>query len=120
MAKKYSKKQWMAKGILALLLLFILAGLAVGFAVTDQRKPAAPTTNAVSEVETERGADRRAGADNRESAARIVAAVCRRQPRDGFARRRQLGTDACQFTVPSARRLQTDLTSGGRGQFRPT
>ena len=53
MAKKYSKKQWMAKGILALLLLFILAGLAVGFAVTEKRKPAEPTTNAVSEVETE-------------------------------------------------------------------
>lgn len=53
MAKKYSKKQWMAKGILALLLLFILAGLAVGFAVTERRKPAEPTTNAVSEVETE-------------------------------------------------------------------
>lgn len=53
MAKKYSKKQWMAKGILALLLLFILAGLAVGFAVTEKRKPAEPTTNAVSEAETE-------------------------------------------------------------------
>ena len=53
MAKKYSKKQWMAKGILALLLLFILAGLAIGFAVTEKRKPAEPTTNAVSEVETE-------------------------------------------------------------------
>lgn len=53
MAKKYSKKQWMAKGILALLLLFILAGLAVGFAVTEKRKPAEPTTNAVSEGETE-------------------------------------------------------------------
>ena len=53
MAKKYSKKQWMAKGILALLLLFILAGLAVGFAVTEKRKPAEPTTNAVSDVETE-------------------------------------------------------------------
>ena len=53
MAKKYSKKQWIAKGILALLLLFILAGLAVGFAVTEKRKPAEPTTNAVSEVETE-------------------------------------------------------------------
>ena len=53
MAKKYSKKQWMAKGILALLLLFILAGLAVGFAVTEKRKPAEPTTNAVPEVETE-------------------------------------------------------------------
>ena len=53
MVKKYSKKQWMAKGILALLLLFILAGLAVGFAVTEKRKPAEPTTNAVSEVETE-------------------------------------------------------------------
>lgn len=53
MAKKYSKKQWMAKGILALLLLFILAGLAVGFAVTEKRKPAEPTTNAVSEVEPE-------------------------------------------------------------------
>lgn len=53
MAKKYSKKQWMAKGILALLLLFILAGLAVGFAVTEKRKPAEPTTNAVSEPETE-------------------------------------------------------------------
>lgn len=53
MAKKYSKKQWMAKGILALLLLFILAGLAVGFAVTERRKPAEPTTNALSEPETE-------------------------------------------------------------------
>lgn len=53
MAKKYSKKQWMAKGILALLLLFILAGLAIGFAVTEKRKPAEPTTNAVPEVETE-------------------------------------------------------------------
>ncbi len=53
MAKKYSKKQWMAKGILALLLLFILAGLAVGFAVTERRKPAEPTTNALSELETE-------------------------------------------------------------------
>ncbi|MGN0555281.1 MAG: M15 family metallopeptidase [Candidatus Fimenecus sp.] len=53
MAKKYSKKQWMAKGILALLLLFILAGLAVGFAVTEKRKPAEPTTKAVSETETE-------------------------------------------------------------------
>lgn len=53
MAKKYSKKQWMAKGILALLLCLILAGLAVGFAVTEKRKPAEPTTNAVSEVETE-------------------------------------------------------------------
>ena len=53
MAKKYSKKQWIAKGILALLLLFILAGLAIGFAVTEKRKPAEPTTNAVSEVETE-------------------------------------------------------------------
>ena len=53
MAKKYSKKQWMAKGILALLLLFILAGLAVGFAVTEKRKPAEPTTNALSELETE-------------------------------------------------------------------
>ena len=53
MAKKYSKKQWMEKGILALLLLFILAGLAVGFAVTEKRKPAEPTTNAVPEVETE-------------------------------------------------------------------
>lgn len=53
MAKKYSKKQWMAKGILALLLLFILAGLAVGFAVTEKRKPAEPTTNALSEPETE-------------------------------------------------------------------
>ena len=53
MEKKYSKKQWMAKGILALLLLFILAGLAVGFAVTEKRKPAEPTTNAVFEVETE-------------------------------------------------------------------
>ena len=53
MVKKYSKKQWMAKGILALLLLFILAGLAIGFAVTEKRKPAEPTTNAVSEVETE-------------------------------------------------------------------
>ena len=53
MVKKYSKKQWMAKGILALLLLFILAGLAVGFAVTERRKPAEPTTNALSEPETE-------------------------------------------------------------------
>ncbi|MDO4154731.1 MAG: M15 family metallopeptidase [Clostridia bacterium] len=53
MAKKYSKKQWMAKGILALLLLFILAGLAVGFAVTEKRKPAEPTTEALSEPETE-------------------------------------------------------------------
>lgn len=53
MIKKYSKKQWMAKGILALLLLFILAGLAVGFAVTERRKPAEPTTNALSEPETE-------------------------------------------------------------------
>lgn len=53
MVKKYTKKQWMAKGILALLLLFILAGLAVGFAVTERRKPAEPTTNALSEPETE-------------------------------------------------------------------
>ena len=52
MVKKYSKKQWMAKGILALLLLFILAGLAVGFAVTERRKPAEPTTIALSEPET--------------------------------------------------------------------
>lgn len=53
MAKKYSKKQWMAKGILALLLCLILAGLAVGFAVTEKRKPAEPTTEAVTEAETE-------------------------------------------------------------------
>lgn len=53
MAKKYSKKQWMAKGILALLLCLILAGLAVGFAVTEKRKPAEPTTETLSEPETE-------------------------------------------------------------------
>lgn len=53
MAKKYSKKQWMAKGILALLLCLILAGLAVGFAVTEKRKPAEPSTETLSEPETE-------------------------------------------------------------------
>ncbi|MGN0520883.1 MAG: D-alanyl-D-alanine carboxypeptidase family protein [Candidatus Fimenecus sp.] len=53
MTKKYSKKQWMAKGILALLLLLILAGLAVGFTVTEKRKPAEMPTEAVTEAETE-------------------------------------------------------------------
>lgn len=53
MAKKYSKKQWMAKGILALLLCLILAGLAVGFAVTEKRKPAEPTTQPLPMTEPE-------------------------------------------------------------------
>lgn len=53
MAKKYSKKQWMAKSILALLLCLILAGLAVGFAVTEKRKPAEPTTQPLPMTEPE-------------------------------------------------------------------
>lgn len=53
MAKPHTKKQWMAKGILALLLLLILAGLSVGFAVTEKRKPAAPPAEPLTEAQTE-------------------------------------------------------------------
>lgn len=53
MAKPRTKKQWMAKGILALLLLLILAGLSIGFAVTEKRKPAAPPAEPATQSQTE-------------------------------------------------------------------
>lgn len=53
MAKPRTKKQWMAKGILALLLLLILAGLSIGFAVTEKRKPAAPPAEPATQIQTE-------------------------------------------------------------------
>lgn len=53
MAKPRTKKQWMAKGILALLLLLILAGLSIGFAVTEKRKPAAPSAEPATQIQTE-------------------------------------------------------------------
>lgn len=53
MAKPRTKKQWIAKGILALLLLLILAGLSIGFAVTEKRKPAAPSAEPATQIQTE-------------------------------------------------------------------
>lgn len=53
MAKRRSKKQIMAKGILALLLVLVLAGLTVGYAVTETRKSAETPTEALTEAETQ-------------------------------------------------------------------
>lgn len=57
MAKKRSKKQLKAKGILALLLAVVLVGLSVGFAVSERRKPdkvqPEPSTEAPTEAPTE-------------------------------------------------------------------
>lgn len=53
MAKPHTKKQWIAKGVLALLLLLILTGLSVGFSMTEKRKPAAPPAEPLTETQTE-------------------------------------------------------------------
>lgn len=57
MAKKRSKKQLKAKGILALLLAVVLVGLSVGFAVSERRMPEKvqpePSTEAPTEAPTE-------------------------------------------------------------------
>ncbi|MGN0570916.1 MAG: D-alanyl-D-alanine carboxypeptidase family protein [Candidatus Fimenecus sp.] len=53
MAKIHFKKQVKAKGLLALLLVVILAGLTVGYAVTEKRNLVEAPTEVVTEAETE-------------------------------------------------------------------
>lgn len=53
MAKKHSKKQRMAKGVLGVLLLVILAGLTVGYFVSEKHKPEPAPAEVPTEQATE-------------------------------------------------------------------